>query len=62
MLAIAGVLKAVQLAGANLPAFLELFNQVKATFSETDQATLQNAYDLAMAKARSEHAATQAQD
>jgi hypothetical protein len=47
ILTVGGVVKTVQLIGSNLPAFEALFDQVKATFSESDQEVLQEALDEA---------------
>jgi hypothetical protein len=45
---------------ASLPEFLNLFNSVKSTLSETDQATLQTAYELAQDGSDDAHAELQA--
>ena len=52
---IAAILEAIKLVGANTPAFIALFNEVKKTFSETDQAKLQAAYLDAMAASDKAH-------
>lgn len=51
----AAVMGAIQLAGSAAPAFKALFDTVKSTFSETDQAKLQDAYEKARARSDAAH-------
>lgn len=47
MFTVAGILELLKLVGpvvAKAPAFVAVFNQIKDTFKEKDQATLQEAY------------------
>lgn len=55
MIALSTVLGAVKLAGSHLPAFKALFDATLSTFSEKDQATLQDAYKAQMAKSDNAH-------
>lgn len=49
-LSLPAIIKTVSMVGAQAPAFIELFQQVKGAFSEEDQQKLQSAYDEARAK------------
>ncbi len=54
------ILATIKLVGAETEAYRRLFNQVKALFSETDQAKLQQTYDEAFADAEQAHREAQA--
>lgn len=52
---IEAILEAIKLVGSETPAFIALFNEVKPLFGSEDQATLQTAYDAAMAQSDRQH-------
>ena len=54
-LTLAGVMRALEMAGAATPAFTALFDQVKGTFGAADRATLESAYAAARRKSDAAH-------
>lgn len=58
-LSVAGVLRALELAGTALPAFKALFDQVLGTFSEQDQDRLKQAYEAARQRSDAAHGGVQ---
>jgi hypothetical protein len=57
---IATVLRVLSFVGTETPAFLQLFNAVKSTFSISDQITLDTAYAKARIAADQAHNGAQA--
>jgi hypothetical protein len=53
------LIQTVLMIGADLPAYKALFDQVVATFSETDQDAAKTAYADALAQAKAAHEAAQ---
>lgn len=62
MLSVTAILKAIELAGAAMPAAKALFDQVLTTFSEQDQDKLKAAYAEAIKKSDELHAQVQSLD
>jgi len=56
---LAAILAILQLAGTETPAFIALFNEVKAAFGTSDQATLQKMLDDANAQADAQYNASE---
>jgi len=55
MISFAAVMKAIQMAGAHLPAFKELFDQVVTTFTSEEQEELRSAYEKARERSDTAH-------
>ena len=55
MLKLVDIIRTLSELGSATPAFVALFNQVKATFTPQEQEVLQHAYDEAKAKSDAAH-------
>ena len=60
MLSVVSIIRTLSEIGSATPAFVALFNQVKATFTPQEQEVLQHAYDEAKAKSDAAHENLQA--
>lgn len=59
MLKLVDIIRTLTAVGSATPAFVDLFNQVKATFTPQEQEVLQHAYEEAKAKSDAAHEALQ---